>query len=232
MVLPAQVTLEYSVTTANNQTDLSLLSAMQAVVLYTSPTQDPLLCQVLGLTVQNDSSGSSPGTVTRIITLNMTIAAGAPVAPPSFDVHPPPKEVPRVVLFSSAPADTAGGAGAQSVTLGYLDEAGNAATVTVALEGRTPVAVPLAGNTSGFFRVTQLEVATVGASGASQGQITLSSADAEDRPIDAIAMLPVSYFALCGGNLGAMVDNLRNLFTATLARALVTPVTAAVPVLS
>ena len=75
-----QIVIAYSAT-ATNVTPARLAAAMAAVVLYSSPTQDSFICQMLGLTIAlpgGDVTTIAGSVVTRTITLNMDFTAGAP----------------------------------------------------------------------------------------------------------------------------------------------------------
>lgn len=59
------------------------------VPLYTNPTTDPVLGQLLGLTVASDVSvADGLSHAKRTLTLNMNFVSGAPFAPPPFPCHP------------------------------------------------------------------------------------------------------------------------------------------------
>ena len=88
----------------------------------------------------------------------------------------------RVALYSTSDLDTNGvatdpviptGPGARTVTVSYLDSAGNAGAATVALTGRRPAAITLAPGTIDIAEIVFMTLATVGAFGNSLGQITL-----------------------------------------------------------
>jgi hypothetical protein len=61
---------------------------LAAVPLYTSQGADPVLGQLFGLTVSNDQTTQDAVSATRTLTLNMTSAVGAPLAPPPFPCRP------------------------------------------------------------------------------------------------------------------------------------------------
>jgi hypothetical protein len=63
-------------------------AALSAVVLYQDPVTDPVLGQLLGLTVHSDTTAPTGSGATRTLTLAMTAAAGVPLAPPPFPCHP------------------------------------------------------------------------------------------------------------------------------------------------
>lgn len=63
-------------------------AALGAVPLYVDPNTDPVLGAQFGLTVGSDTTSTGATTATRTLTLNMTVAAGVPHAPPPFPCHP------------------------------------------------------------------------------------------------------------------------------------------------
>ena len=100
-----QIVLAFTVSiTETSYSILKAASALAAVPLWANPTNDPVLGQLLGLTVASDTlSQPTSTTVKRTITLNMTSNVGAPYAPPLFPCNPitatPP--VPPYPLLSS-----------------------------------------------------------------------------------------------------------------------------------
>lgn len=63
-------------------------TAIGAVDLYVDENTDPVLGQLFGLTVADDTTSSDATTATRTLTLNMDATQGAPTAPPPFPCHP------------------------------------------------------------------------------------------------------------------------------------------------
>lgn len=60
---------------------------LRAVVLYNNDTTDPVLGQIFGLTVADDTTTNDATSATRTLTLNMT-EANSPSAPPPFPCRP------------------------------------------------------------------------------------------------------------------------------------------------
>jgi len=188
-----KIVLSYSAT-PTNVTAAALSAAMAAVVLYTSPTADPVLGQLYGLTVNSDSMLIFGGVVTRTIILNMSFQAGVPTAPPFFPIHPQTVDGAAAVFSSSIEdatlvttsveescdpdcADTTvtrPGIGAYTVSISYTDAEGHAGTVSVTLNGRTPVPIVLAPGTLGVAVITTMSITSAGSLGNSMGQITVS----------------------------------------------------------
>ena len=188
-----KILLAYSAT-ATNVTPAALSAAMAAVVLYTSPSADPVLGQLFGLTVKSDTQSIFGSVVTRTLTLNMSFAAGLPTAPPFFPIHPQTVDG-QAAIFSSSVEDapvvstsveascdpdcadttvTRPGIGATTVSISYLDAEGHAGTVSVTLNGRVPVIIPLAPGTLGVAVITAMSITSAGSLGNSMGQITVS----------------------------------------------------------
>lgn len=190
-----QIVLAYSVT-ATNATPAAIQTAMAAVPLYTSPTADPVLGQMMGLTVDADATTIAMNVVTRTLTLNMDPAAGTPFAPPFFTIHPQTVDNPAAIFSTSiedallatdteyCPPDcdpdcapevsTRPGIGAYTVEISYHDAGGHAGTVSVTLNGRTPVSIPLAAGTLGIAVVDDIVITSTGLLGANVGQLTVS----------------------------------------------------------
>jgi hypothetical protein len=255
MVTPHQVQLEYSVTAATNVAPATLSTAMAAVALYSSTTQDPLLGQTMGLTVANDTMSTLGSVVTRTIVLNMDPAAGAPNAPPFFTVHAQSIDE-TVALYSTSPQDGPGGVGALTVSVTYNDAEGNTGTVSVTLDGKTPVPIVPAAGTKGVASITDMHILTTGSLGNSLGQITaavfvqpkVEPPEAEPPPLsqqdayqnglgDKLAYIPPSYYSYATAGAGegfsftTLTAMVTDIFTHKLSQALSTPVTAAAPTL-
>ncbi len=62
-------------------------TALAAVPLYADATTDPVLGQLFGLTVDDDTTTNDATSATRTLTLNMN-AVNSPEAPPPFPCHP------------------------------------------------------------------------------------------------------------------------------------------------
>jgi hypothetical protein len=165
-----QIQLTYSAV-AVSVTPAVLSAAMQAVSLYSIPN-DPVLGQILGLTVASDVPSITGSVVSRVITLNMDYTAGAPSAPPVTTVHPQAVDG-SAAVYSSSALDTAGGSGAQAVLIGYLDADGNAGSSRATLGGQTPVPIALTPGTKGVASVTSMAVVSSGALDNNMGQITV-----------------------------------------------------------
>jgi hypothetical protein len=284
-----QIKIAYSAT-AQNVTPGELSAAMGAVPLYSSPTQDPVLGQFFGLTIFSDAMSTVGDVVTRTIILNMDPAAGAPPAPPAFILNVATKDG-QAAVYSTVdddalvnPTTGAPGAGAQTVSITYLDAEGNAGTSVVNLNGRIPVIIPIQAGTNGIVEVTAFTITATGATGNSIGQLTISvytppppgtnfppantpelrdflqdllGIPKADRigleqkkyiefagpsgqvgPVSAgragfaLAYIPPSYYSpSIAPTPAAQIATLTNFFTQTLALALATFVTPAVPVL-
>jgi hypothetical protein len=253
MVAPHQVQLDYSVTPVSTVSTGALTTAMQNVVLYASPTQDPVLCQALGLTVESDTTALDiNGNVTRTLILNMDFVAGVPLAPPYFVIHNQNQDG-LAAVYSSSDADNATGDGAQQVSIIYENLAEVQHTVLVNLEGRKPVPLPVVFGVKVASIVT-MSITRTGSLGNSFGQITVAVFDPSAKSLqnlngaptrddlmgalgDHLGYLPPSYYsyATSGPGLGFNFDTLkamlRNIFTATLSKALAAQVVAADPVL-
>lgn len=85
-----QIVLEWRVDVTNSILGpAGAAAALAAVSLYQNPTTDPVLGQLLGLTVASDiSAADGLSHAKRTLTLNMTSTPGAPFAPPPFPCHP------------------------------------------------------------------------------------------------------------------------------------------------
>lgn len=174
-----QIQIAYSAT-ARNIPVAELSAKMQAVPLYSSVSQDPVLGQFFALTVESDVPTTLGDVATRTIILNMSPAAGAPAAPPFFPGHIAAKDG-QAAVYSTVDDDalvnpTTGvpGAGAQQVSITYEDAEGNVGTSLVALNGRIPVVIPLAVGTKGIVEVTAFTITVVGLTANSIGQLTIS----------------------------------------------------------
>jgi hypothetical protein len=213
----------YTVLTTN-VTPVSMAAAMLAVPLYTSPTQDPVLGQAMGLTVESDTPSSGAGFATRTITLNMDAASGAPFAPPTFQIHPQTKDQ-QVAIFSSSAEDSPlvsvvdgcavacpvdcppaptirPGIGAYTVEVTYTDAEGHVGVVVITLQGRAPVVIHIAAGTLGVAVVTSIVILTAGSLGSSVGQLTVSVLTPHGCPASTTAAVP-GPCAVCGQNPSA-----------------------------
>jgi len=86
--MPNQIILAWTVDTAGSSIGAAdAATALAAVRLYASTDTDPILGQFFGLTVADDTTGTSGSTATRTLTLNMT-NADSPTAPPPFPCQP------------------------------------------------------------------------------------------------------------------------------------------------
>jgi hypothetical protein len=84
-----QITLAFTVSTVGTIfTPAAAAAKLAAVKLYDNPQTDPVLGQAFGLTVATDITTAGVLSATRTLTLNMTSAVGAPLAPPFFPAHP------------------------------------------------------------------------------------------------------------------------------------------------
>lgn len=194
-----QIILKYTVT-VTNVTAAAMATAMAAVPLYATNTApnstDPVLSQIMGLTVATDVSAPGLGFATRVITLNMD-ATLSPPAPAPFVVHSQTVDG-QAAIFSTSVEDApvvldAGngcivacppdcppaatqrpGIGAWVVQITYTDAEGNAGVATVTLQGRMPVQIPLAAGTNGVAVITGMVILSAGSLGSSVGQITVS----------------------------------------------------------
>jgi hypothetical protein len=84
-----QIVLSWSVSAAGTSFNpAKTAAALAAVMLYQNPQTDPVLGQLFGLTVEADVTAPTADGATRTLTLNMTPAAGAPLAPPFFPCNP------------------------------------------------------------------------------------------------------------------------------------------------
>ena len=84
-------------------------AALSAVVLYADPVTDPVLGQLLGLTVTTDTTAPTGSGATRTLTLAMTAAGGPPLAPPPFPCHPTTPSPPVLPYKLQKNASLAGG---------------------------------------------------------------------------------------------------------------------------
>lgn len=83
-----QIVLEWTVDVAGSILDAAgAATALGAVPLYRNPTNDPVLGQLFGLTVDSDVTAAGVGVATRTLTLNLN-SVNAPEAPPVFPCHP------------------------------------------------------------------------------------------------------------------------------------------------
>jgi hypothetical protein len=95
MPTPNQIILAFSASVAGSSYSPAMAAtAMAAVKLYANDTTDPVLGQLLGLTVASDTTTTTGSGATRTITLNMTGQVGAPTAPPIFPCNPITSKVP------------------------------------------------------------------------------------------------------------------------------------------
>jgi hypothetical protein len=122
-------------------------------------------------------------------------------------------------LYSTSMLDDAGGSGARTISVSYLDSLGVAATVVTSLSGKRPVQLVLGGGTIDVATITAMSVATTGAFDNSVGQITLCELSApilnvsggiQDTDDEAqmkiarrLVYLPQSYFSLSQQNVSA-----------------------------
>ena len=88
--MPNQIVLAWEVDVTNSTLGpAGAATLLGAVPLYSDPETDPVLGQLLGLTVASDvSSTPGGGLAKRTLTLNMTAVPGSPHAPPPFPCHP------------------------------------------------------------------------------------------------------------------------------------------------
>lgn len=110
---------------------------LAAVPLYEDPTTDPVLGQMFGLTVASDVTTHDATSATRTLTLNMTSAVGAPLAPPPFPCNPTTSTPPTLSYPLRRKVTLAGS---------FLTTNGSATVVTSA--NQTPALSP--GNTVEF----------------------------------------------------------------------------------
>jgi len=103
-----QVVLEFIVSVAGTpRTPAQAVTDLTNVPLYANPSNDPVLGQLLGLTVESDVTAPTATGAARTLTLSMTnvVAPGTPPAPPPFPCSPitatPP--VPPYPLISTEP---------------------------------------------------------------------------------------------------------------------------------
>lgn len=86
MGMPSQIVLEWAVNTVGSSFNATkAATALGAVPLYSDMTNDPVLGQLFGLTVESDVTGTSGFVASRTLTLNMS---GAGPTPPPFPCHP------------------------------------------------------------------------------------------------------------------------------------------------
>ena len=86
-----RIVLSWTVSVAgSSRTPAQAVAALEQsnAPLYVSTTNDPVLGQFFGLTVENDATTPTADGATRTLTLNMDSAVGAPFAPPAFPCHP------------------------------------------------------------------------------------------------------------------------------------------------
>lgn len=87
--MPTQIVLAWSVESAGTiRSAAQVQSALQAVSLYQSASADPVLGQLLGLSVASDVTAIVGTTAVRTLTLNMLEASDTLSAPPPFPCHP------------------------------------------------------------------------------------------------------------------------------------------------
>ena len=210
-----QIVLTYQVV-PTNVAPAVMAAAMAAVSLYATNTApnstDPVLGQLMGLTVATDVSSSHVGIAQRTLTLNMDATLGAPYAPPTFQIHPQTVDGQAAIFSSSAedsrmvsvidgcavvcPADcppaptVRAGIGAYTVRITYTDAEGDVGVVTVTLLGRTPVPIPIAAGTKGIAVVDSIVILTTGSLGSSVGQITASVLTSHGCPAALTAAVP------------------------------------------
>jgi hypothetical protein len=83
-----QIILAWTVDVAGSSFGpLQAVTALEDIELYTDETTDPVLGQLFGLTVADDSTTSDANSATRTLTLNMN-NANSPTAPPPFPCNP------------------------------------------------------------------------------------------------------------------------------------------------
>lgn len=95
-LMATQIILAWSITQISSSFGgAQAAAAMAAVPLYESVSADPVLGQLLGLTVASDNTvDSGSGVVTRTLTLNMATPQAAPPAFPCHPVSSTPPELP------------------------------------------------------------------------------------------------------------------------------------------
>lgn len=89
--MPDSIELSWDVDTTNTSLGgVAAATALGAVPLYTDPVTDPVLGQLLGLTVESDTAvPTGPSSARRTLRLNMTFAPpSGPSAPPPFPCAP------------------------------------------------------------------------------------------------------------------------------------------------
>lgn len=90
--MPNQIVLAWEVDVTNSTLGPAAAATAMSqakVPLYQDPETDPVLGQLLGLTVASDvTSTPGGGLAKRTLTLNMTAVPGSPHAPPPFPCHP------------------------------------------------------------------------------------------------------------------------------------------------
>lgn len=104
--MPTKLTLAFTVKTAGSSYGPAKAAAdldKTSIPLYDNPTNDPVLGQLFGLTVESDTTATVSGGATRTIVLDMT----APTAPPPFPCNPitatPPVPPYPLVRFKPLP---------------------------------------------------------------------------------------------------------------------------------
>jgi hypothetical protein len=128
-------------------------------------------------------------------------------------------------IFSTSPADAAGGVGAQTVTVSYNDSLGNPHVETIALNGTTPVNFV----NSNKQTITNIIVATEGAFGANAGIITLMTGlNGTGAPISRIDPSFFQYFPFGTDQ----TIPFRGIYTQILATALASQITESPPALA
>lgn len=167
--MPTQIVLSWTVSTVNTPfSPLGATAALAAVSLYDNPTHDPVLGQLLGLTVATDVTTTDAAGATRTLTLNMF----STTAPPAFPCQPrtstppqPPYPLMRAELLEGnfAPVNgsmTVGTSSPQTATLSpgdtiqFLAQQGVYYIVASVASTTIDLTVPYTGvtQTTGAFR--------------------------------------------------------------------------------
>lgn len=230
---PTTATLEYDVNVVGSQAQAAIHLELEDVVLDYDATN------ALGYGFISDVTTNPTATrVARTITLSLI--------QPTLQNDNNPYTVPTGMagatvdvitnfigeIHSSSPDDAAGGIGAQTVTVNYLDAADGAHAQVVALDGETPVSLV----TDDHATIVSIIITTVGTFGTSVGSLVITTAPGTPP------------FDCCPPNIGTLVANLPagsynndptgtgaalfGVFTGQLQSAIGSPVIAQPPVLA
>jgi hypothetical protein len=198
-----------------------------------APVLDQAIANVLGMSVATDATTNPSGTQSE---RTLTYSLVQPVIQNTNNPITNPRFPHEVSIYSTSPNDTnfPPGVGVRGITLHYLDPSMGAQSVTIGLNGTTPVFPPK----NDVYQIVSVVFFTVGALGTSSGMLTIlgfpfvdqrADGTLENVPAQVMVTVPAGYI---NNNPQQTCVELVELCTGQLQAAIGCPVIAVAPVIS